>query len=946
MDEAIIMKNDYIIIKGAREHNLKSIDLKLPRNRLIIITGLSGSGKSSLAFDTIYAQGQMKYVESLSAYARQFLEQMQKPDVDRIEGLSPSISIQQRMPGANPRSTVGTITEIYDYLRLLFSKIGQVHCYKCSRPITRQSPQQIIESIGRCLRGTSVNILAPLVRGKKGQHKELLLKYKRQGFIRFRVDGRVFGADDQIILEKNTKHTIEAVVDRLSVKDENRKRLADSVETALGISDGLVIVTSPSSAEGILHSCKNACVECGISYQEFEPRHFSFNSPFGACPVCDGLGHKPEIDPELVVKDASKSIRQGAIEPWRQGGKSILLYYTRLLVNLAGDYGLDLDAPFAKLGRKTRDLVLFGSKSEKYSQGYFEGVIPNLERRFKETDSDYIRDFIHGYMSIQPCVECKGMRLRKESLAVKISGKNIADVCKFSVANAVRFFDNLYLDKEQEKISSAILKEVRSRLMFLCDVGLNYITLDRVTSTLSGGEAQRIRLATQIGSGLTGVLYVLDEPSIGLHQRDNEKLLITLKALRDIGNTVIVVEHDEAIMRSADHIVDLGPGAGKAGGHLIYNGNVPGLLSSKASLTARYLNKDLVVYEARQRRDYSRCRKIIIKGAREHNLKNIDVSISLGVFNCVTGVSGSGKSTLINEILYKTLAKKFYRATSKSGRHDSIVGSENIDKVIVIDQSPIGRTPRSNPATYTGAFGPIRELFSKLPESRIRGYKPGRFSFNVRGGRCQACEGDGVKKVEMHFLPDVYVQCQVCGGKRFNQQTLEVKYKGKSISDVLHMPLSEALRLFGNIPSIRNKISALEDVGLGYMELGQQATTLSGGEAQRVKLATELCKKATGRTLYILDEPTTGLHFADISKLLSVLHSLVDNGNTVLVIEHNLDVINSADYIIDLGPEGGDAGGYIVACGSPEEIGRAEASYTGHYINLYARDAKPGVKKT
>ncbi|MDD5504695.1 MAG: excinuclease ABC subunit UvrA [Candidatus Omnitrophica bacterium] len=933
------MENKYIIIKGAREHNLKSIDLKLPRNQLIVITGLSGSGKSSLAFDTIYAQGQMKYVESLSAYARQFLEQMQKPDVDHIEGLSPSISIQQRMPGVNPRSTVGTVTEIYDYLRLLFSKIGEAYCYKCSRPISRQSPQQVIESANRYPSGTPVNILAPLVRGKKGRHKELLLKYRKQGFIRFRIDGHIFGPDSKIDLDKNIKHTIDIVIDRLSVKDENKKRLADSIETALGIGDGMVIITSPAQPEGILYSCKNACVKCGISYQDFEPRHFSFNSPFGACPACDGLGHKLEIDPDLVVKDPSRSIKAGAIEPWRKGGKSLFLYYNRLLVNLAGDHGFSPDAPFAKLGKKARELIFYGTKSEKYSQGYFEGVIPNLERRFRETDSDYMRDFIHGYMSIQPCPGCGGMRLKKESLSVKISGKNIAQVCKLSAAQAVNFFDGLDMDEEKKKISALILKEVRARLMFLCDVGLNYITLDRVSSTLSGGEAQRIRLATQIGSGLTGVLYVLDEPSIGLHQRDNEKLLATLKSLRDMGNTVIVVEHDEAIMRSADHIVDLGPGAGKDGGKLIYSGNVQGLLDDKSSLTALYLNGDMSVSDRRQRRDYKRCKKLVIKGASEHNLKNIDVDIPLGLFNCVTGVSGSGKSTLINEILYKALARKFYRATDRPGRHNSIIGIENIDKVIVIDQSPIGRTPRSNPATYTGVFTHIRDLFSKLPESRIRGYKPGRFSFNVKGGRCQACEGDGVKKIEMHFLPDIYVQCQVCGGKRFNQQTLEVKYKGKSITDVLQMPLSEALRLFGNIPSIRDKISTLEDVGLGYIELGQQATTLSGGEAQRVKLASELCKKATGRTLYILDEPTTGLHFADISKLLSVLHDLVDNGNTVLVIEHNLDVINSADYIMDLGPEGGDAGGRVIACGSPEEIAKIKASYTGHYISLSSRGA-------
>jgi excinuclease ABC subunit A len=933
------MENNFIFIKGAREHNLKSISLKLPRNKLIVITGLSGSGKSSLAFDTIYAQGQMKYVESLSAYARQFLEQMQKPDVDRIEGLSPSIAIQQRKAGSNPRSTVATTTEIHDYLRLLFSRIGDIYCYKCSRPIARQSSQQIIESISRYPENTPILILAPLVKGRKGEHKEIFIETKKQGFIRVRVDGRVLELSDNIVLNKNVRHNIEIIVDRLKSKPENRKRLADSVETALKAGAGSVIIsTHDNSIPEAFYSSENACQECDISYNELEPRNFSFNSPYGACPACDGLGHKLEIDPDLVIKDKSKSIREGAIEPWRKGGKSLLLYYNRLLRGMADDYDFSLDLPFKELGKKVQNTIFYGSGKEKGSDGYFEGVIHNLERRFRETDSEFMRDFIHNYMSVQPCPGCKGARLKKEALSVKISGRNIDDICKLSIEQSLDFFRLLSLEDKKAEIARNILKEIKARLKFLSDVGLGYLSLDRASSTLSGGEAQRIRLATQIGAGLIGVIYVLDEPSIGLHQKDNFKLLSTLKALRDLGNTVIVVEHDEAIIKSADFIVDLGPGAGKQGGHVIYSGALKGLLKSKKSITAEYLNRSIEVSSPGKRRDYKPRDRIIVKGAREHNLKNIDVSIPIGLFNCITGVSGSGKSTLVDDILYRALARKFYRAVEKPGTHSGISGSENIDKVVVIDQSPIGRTPRSNPATYTGAFGFIRELFAKIPEAKIRGYKAGRFSFNVKGGRCQACEGDGVKKIEMHFLPDVYIQCQVCKGMRFNQQTLEIKYKGKSINDVLHMPLGEALKLFDNIPSIRNKLKTLYDVGLGYIELGQQATTLSGGEAQRVKLAAELSKKATGKTLYILDEPTTGLHFADISRLLLVLHSLVCHGNTVLVIEHNLDVIKSADYIIDLGPEGGEAGGHIVACGSPEEIARSKSSYTGQYLREVLND--------
>lgn len=927
------MENNFIVIKGAREHNLKSVSLKLPRDKLVVITGLSGSGKSSLAFDTIYAQGQMKYVESLSAYARQFLEQMQKPDVDRIEGLSPSIAIQQRRAGSNPRSTVATTTETHDYLRLLFSKIGDVYCYKCQRPITRQSSQQIIESISGYPANTPILILAPLVKGKKGEHKEIFTHVKKQGFIRVRVDGKLLELSRNIILNRNIRHNIEIVVDRINVNPENRKRLADSIETALHAGKGSVIISTPDdSIHETLYSSENACTECNISYSELEPRNFSFNSPYGACALCDGLGHNLEIDPDLVVKDRFKSIREGAIEPWRKGGKSLLLYYNRLLRSLSYDYSFSMDKPFKELSKKIQNIIFYGSGKEKGSDGYFEGVIHNLQRRFRETDSEFMRDFIHSYMSVQPCPECKGARLKKEPLSVKIGDKNIDDVCKLSIEEAAGFFKTVDLEDEKIDIARSILKEINARLKFLSDVGLGYLSLDRTSSTLSGGEAQRIRLATQIGAGLIGVIYVLDEPSIGLHQRDNMKLLSTIKALRDLGNTIIVVEHDEAIIRNADYIVDLGPGAGKQGGYVIYNGELKGLLKSKKSLTAQYLNRSIRISPPAGRRDYKSADRIIVKGACEHNLKNIDVSIPLGLFNCVTGVSGSGKSTLVDDILYRSLARKFYRAREKPGRHRSISGTDNIDKVVVIDQSPIGRTPRSNPVTYTGAFGFIRELFAKIPEARIRGYKAGRFSFNVKGGRCQACEGDGVKKIEMHFLPDVYVQCQVCKGMRFNQQTLEIKYKGKSIDDVLHMQVSDALKLFNNIPAIRNKLETLDNVGLGYIELGQQATTLSGGEAQRIKLATELSKRATGKTLYILDEPTTGLHFADVSRLLSVLHSLVHHGNTVLVIEHNLDVIKSADYIIDLGPEGGEKGGRIVACGRPEEIARSKHSYTGQYL--------------
>lgn len=930
---------DYIYIKGAREHNLKSIDVKIPRNELTVITGISGSGKSSLAFDTIYAEGQRKFVESLSAYARQFLQQMQKPDIDYIEGLSPTISIQQRTAGGNPRSTVGTTTEIYDYLRLLFARIGEPYCYKCGNRISSQSPQEIVERIFSLYDGTPIMVLAPLIRGRKGEYIQLFQKAKREGFVRVRVDGNIFDLNQKIKLNKKIKHNIEIIVDRLILKKQIRQRLADSAETALKTGEGLLIVAKQldagakrQAASGeTLFSTQNSCPNCGISYGVSEPRIFSFNSPYGACPGCDGLGNKMEIDPDLVIPDKSKSLKEGAIEPWRKGGKSLLLYYHRFMRDLSYDYDFSLDTPFNKLPKKTQEIILYGSGKEDLDK-YFEGVIPNLERRFKHTESEYIKNFIHSYMSMHPCPQCKGSRLKKEALSVRINGRNIAQVCKLSIDEAINFVENLKLGKEQALIAKQVLKELKTRLHFLINVGLNYLTLDRMSSTLSGGEAQRIRLATQIGAGLVGVTYVLDEPSIGLHQRDNSKLLNTLYALRDLGNTLLIVEHDEATIRSADYVIDLGPGAGKNGGKVIYSGPLKELFKCKDSLTVKYMKGELFIPVPQNRRPYKNRKKIIIKGACEHNLKKIDVEIPLGVFTCVSGISGSGKSTLIDEILYRALARRFYRSPLIPGKHERIVGTENIDRIIVVDQSPIGRTPRSNPATYTGVFSYIRELFSKVPESRMHGYKPGRFSFNVKGGRCDACEGDGVKRIEMHFLPDVYIMCQVCKGKRFNEQTLGVKYKGKNIADVLEMTVNEAFELFKNIPRIKSKLKTLIDVGLGYIQVGQSATTLSGGEAQRVKLSAHLGKTATGNTLYILDEPTTGLHFDDVHKLLSVLNALVEQGNSVLVIEHNLDVLKCADYLIDLGPEGGDKGGEVMACGSPEKIIKTKRSFTGQYL--------------
>ncbi|MGB2630517.1 MAG: excinuclease ABC subunit UvrA [Candidatus Omnitrophota bacterium] len=925
------MSREYIFVKGAREHNLKNIDVSIPRNTMCVITGLSGSGKSSLAFDTIYAEGQRRYVESLSSYARQFIEQLQKPHMDYIEGLSPTISIEQRSSGRNPRSTVGTQTEISDYLRVLFARIGVQHCPKCGRTISGQSSQQIVDSIMSFAEGTRIMILAPAIRGRKGEHVEVMKNVRRDGLVRIRLDGKIVEIGESIPrLNKKVKHTIEAVVDRLVMKKDIRSRVSDSVEVALKLGSGIMLVAPAEGEkklkEDILFSEQNACMHCGISFEKLAPRNFSFNSPYGACPTCNGLGNKMEIDPELIVPDKSLPLIKAVI-PWKRGGKGIVLHFRRELRKFARYYGIDHEESYEELTAKEKNMFLYGE--DEYG---FEGVIPNLERRFKHSNSEYMKEMIGSFMSVQACPDCKGMRLRPESLAVLIGGKNIAEVNALSINAAKKFFSEIELDEMQKRIAEDAIKEIHTRLDFMNNVGLDYLTLDRRSNTLSGGEDQRIRLASQIGAGLVGVLYVLDEPSIGLHQRDNRKLLSTLVALKDLGNTLIVVEHDESTIRQADHVIDLGPGAGEHGGELIAAGKLDDILDCERSLTGKYLRGELKIPVPEKRRtvDNDRCLEVI--GAAEHNLKDIDVKIPLGLFNCVTGVSGSGKSTLVDEILYRSLAKKLYRAKEKPGKHKRINGVKNIDKVIVIDQSPIGRTPRSNPATYTGAFDPIRKLFSSLPESRLRGYKPGRFSFNVKGGRCEACQGDGVKKIEMHFLPDVYVQCQVCSGRRFNDQTLEVRYKGHNIADVLDLSIEDALKVFENIPAIKSKLQTLYDVGLGYIRLGQQATTLSGGEAQRVKLATELSKRATGKTLYILDEPTTGLHFADIHKLLDVLQRLVSAGNTVLVIEHNLDVIKTADHIIDLGPEGGDGGGKVVAIGAPEEVMANKKSYTGEYL--------------
>ncbi len=932
---------DKIYIKGAREHNLKNIDVTIPRNKLVVITGLSGSGKSSLAFDTLYAEGQRRYVESLSAYARQFLGLMEKPDVDFIEGLSPAISIEQRAAAKNPRSTVGTVTEIYDYLRLLFARVGEPHCWKCGRPISQQTVEQIVDSVLETRSGARMQVLAPLVRGRKGEYKELFEQVKREGFVRVRVDGNVLELDRPINLDKKKKHNIEVVVDRLINKPKVKTRLADSLEIALKLGSGQVLVDVAGQRE-MLFSEHYACQHCGISYEEPEPRLFSFNSPFGACPTCDGLGTKMEVHPDLVIPDKDKSINRGAIASWGtpRGG-----WFDQILQSLAAHYNFSLNIPWRKLSERIRRILLYGSGSEEIKISYqmregkalwehyttFEGILPNLNRRYRQTQSSGVRRWIETFMSVSPCLECKGARLKRESLAVLISGVNIAQIVDMSVKGALAFFSNLKLNPRQRQIARQIIKEIRQRLGFLVDVGLDYLTLGRSAISLSGGEAQRIRLATQIGSRLVGVLYILDEPSIGLHQRDNKRLLNTLTSLRDLGNTVLVVEHDRQTILTADYVIDLGPGAGRQGGYLVTHGSPKQISRSRKSLTGKYLSgKATIPLPAKRRKGTGAFLTLV--GARGNNLKSIKVTFPLGMFICVTGVSGSGKSTLINETLYRVLSQRFYSSKITPLPYETIYGIERVDKVISIDQSPIGRTPRSNPATYTGLFTPIRDLFSALPESRVRGYAPGRFSFNVRGGRCEACEGDGIIKIEMHFLPDVYIPCEVCKGKRYNRETTEIKYKGFSIAEVLDLTVDEALKIFEHIPPIQRKLFTLKRVGLGYIHLGQSATTLSGGEAQRVKLSAELSKTATGNTFYILDEPTTGLHFEDIKMLLQVLNTLVDRGNTVLVIEHNMEVIKTADYIIDLGPEGGDDGGYVVATGTPEEISKNGKSYTGKFL--------------
>jgi len=928
---------DKIIIKGAREHNLKNIDVEIPRDKLVVITGLSGSGKSSLAFDTIYAEGQRRYVESLSAYARQFLEQMDKPDVDSIEGLSPAISIEQKTTSKNPRSTVGTVTEIYDYLRLLFARIGHPHCYNCGREITSQTVSQMVDRVLAMPQGAKISVLAPIVRGRKGEYRKELAQLRKDGYVRVRVDTKLHDLSEELTLDKNKKHTIEVVVDRLVIKEGIAKRLADSLEVALKLSDGIVVI-NPADGADVLYSEKLACISCGISYPELAPRMFSFNNPHGACPECDGLGVKMDIDPDLVVPNRDISIREGAVKPW---SKRTSVFYYQILEALAEHFGFSLTVPWKKLPKKAAEVVLYGTEDDikfwfyrdgrkQFYHRSFEGVVNNLQRRYQETESAYIREEIEEYMGAHPCPVCKGARLRKEALAIRVDGHNISEVTKMSVRAARDFFGGLSLTEKEAFIAQKIFKEISERLGFLINVGLDYLTLDRKASTLSGGEAERIRLATQIGSSLMGVLYILDEPSIGLHQRDNSRLLDTLMSLKDLGNTVLVVEHDEETILRSDYVIDMGPGAGVHGGEIVAEGPPSHIMKDEKSLTGKYLSGRLKIEvpEYRRRSD----RFITIKKAAENNLKGIDVKVPLGVLTCVTGVSGSGKSSLILEVLYKTLAQRFNHSTVKAGRCDSITGLEQVDKVIDIDQSPIGRTPRSNPATYTGLFTPIRELFAQVPESRMRGYKPGRYSFNVKGGRCEACQGDGLIKIEMHFLPDVFVTCDVCKGKRYNRETLDIRYKGKNISEVLGMTVTEAMEFFENIPALHSKLSTIYDVGLGYVKLGQSATTLSGGEAQRVKLSKELSKRSTGRTLYILDEPTTGLHFADIQKLLDVLDRLVESGNTVVVIEHNLDVIKTADHIIDLGPEGGDKGGSIVATGTPEDIAKTKESYTGQFL--------------
>jgi len=934
---------DYIFVKGAREHNLKNIDITIPRDKLVVFTGVSGSGKSSLAFDTIYSEGQRRYVESLSTYARQFLGQMDKPDVDYIEGLSPSISIDQKTTSHNPRSTVGTVTEIYDYVRLLFARVGRPHCPHCQRPIRRQTVDQVVDAVQALEEGSRIKILAPIIKGQKGEHRKILQNLFKDGFVRVLVDGYEYTSDEEIELAKNKKHDISAVVDRLVVKEGIRSRLAESLELAFELSEGLVVVKilqDDGSEQDMLFSRDFACPDCGFSLPELSPRMFSFNSPFGACPECDGLGEKREIDPELVL-EMDMSLDEGAIIPWSISSHN---YFRQILIGMSDKYGIPMDKPLNELSPEQINIILYGNNGESFKISYtnsygetgsfntrYEGVVNTLKRRYQETKSEVAREEMEKFMTISLCPGCKGRRLRPEILAVSLGDKSIADLTAMAVYEAMEFLAGLQLDERETFIGHQVIKEIVERLRFLIDVGLDYLTLDRPAGSLSGGEAQRIRLATQVGSSLVGVLYVLDEPSIGLHPRDNDRLLTTLKRLRDLGNTVIVVEHDEETIHNADYIVDIGPGAGIHGGEVVAVGTVAEIEKSLRSFTGRYLAGTLTIDVPAQRR-VGNGRHLVVRGAREHNLKNLDISIPLGKMVVITGVSGSGKSTLVEDIIYPALMKKFHGSRYRTGAHDGIEGYNYLDKVINIDQSPIGRTPRSNPATYTGAFDGIRDLFAEMAESKVRGYKPGRFSFNVRGGRCEACSGDGIIKIEMHFLPDVYIPCEVCKGKRYNRETLEVKYKGKTISDILNMTIDEGVDLFANIPKIARKFQVLQDVGLGYLQLGQPAPTLSGGEAQRVKLSTELAKRSLGRNLYILDEPTTGLHKEDVKHLLVVLNRLVDAGNSVVIIEHNMDVIKSADYIIDLGPEGGEKGGQIIAEGTPEEVAQHPLSYTGKYL--------------
>ena len=939
------MPKQYIKIRGANEHNLKNISVDIPRNELVVLTGLSGSGKSSLAFDTIYAEGQRRYMESLSSYARQFLGQMEKPDVESIEGLSPAISIDQKSTNRNPRSTVGTVTEIYDYMRLLYARIGIPHCPKCGREIKKQTVDQMVDQIMELPERTRIQLLAPMVRGRKGRHEKVLEQAKKSGYVRVRIDGNLHELTEEIQLEKNIKHNIEIVVDRLVVKEGIEKRLADSIETVMKLSGGLMIL-DVFDGEPVNFSQSFSCPDCGISIEEVEPRSFSFNNPFGACPECFGLGYKMEFDEDLMIPDKSLSIKEGAIAVlgWQSCAKEGS-FSRAILDALAKEYHFDLDTPFEDYPKEIHDILIYGTQGKKVAVHYtgqrgtgvydvaFEGLIENVNRRYRETFSQASKAEYETFMRITPCTACHGKRLKKESLAVTVGGKNIFDATDMSIVKFKEFIDGLELSEMQKMIGEQILKEIRARIMFLIDVGLDYLSLSRATGTLSGGEAQRIRLATQIGSGLVGVAYILDEPSIGLHQRDNDKLLKTLTHLRDLGNSVIVVEHDEDTMMAADCIVDIGPGAGEHGGKVVAVGTAEEIMKCEDSITGAYLSGRRSIPVPPERRQPTGWLKV--RGARENNLKNVDVDIPLGVMTCVTGVSGSGKSSLVNEILYKSLAKKLNRARTIAGAHDGIDGVDQLDKIIAIDQSPIGRTPRSNPATYTGVFDLIRDLFAATPDAKAKGYSKGRFSFNVKGGRCEACSGDGIIKIEMHFLPDVYVPCEVCGGKRYNRETLEVKYKGKSIYDVLNMPVEEALKFFENVPSISRKIATLNDVGLSYIRLGQPSTELSGGEAQRIKLATELSRRGTGKTIYVLDEPTTGLHFADVHKLVEILRRLSEGGNTVVVIEHNLDVIKTADYIIDMGPEGGDRGGTVIAKGTPEQVAESPVSYTGRYVKKY-----------